>query len=347
MTRFKKLAGLVWEWIKKHWKLSLFLVVILCGVIFWQMRHANSNGKELKFVKPEYKDLTKVLEVSGKVDAKEKARLRFIAGGKVTYIGAQEGDWVKKWQTIAVIDQASLQKSLQQDLNNYMKERWDWENTQDDIKDRAIETTEQRSIDQEQWDLDNKVLDVEIQDIAIKNTVLSSPFAGILTVSPTTVAGVQLLGTDYFELVNPETLVFRAEVDEVDISSVKQGQKADIYLDAYPDEPHTTQVSYVSYTSNTSSTGTVFVVEFPINSDDLNYYRIGMNGDVEITVDKRMNVMSIPLIATKERDDKVYVDVKTGEGQYEERQIETGIETDEEIEVVSGLSVDDEVLLPD
>ena len=176
---------------------------------------------------------------------------------------------------------------------------------------------------------------------------MSAPFAGILTSSPTTVSGVQLLATEYFELINPESLVFRAEVDEADVSMVELSQSANIFLDAYPDDTHISQVDYVSFTSSEISTGTVFVVEFPISAIDLSYFRIGMNGDVEILIEKRINVMSIPLISTREREDKFFVDVKTGEDEYEEREIEVGIETDEEIEVLSGLSEDDEVLLPE
>jgi len=347
MTRIRSLVGFVWTGLKKRWKLVSIILLVIAGLIWWQLRQANGNGQELKFVKPEYKDLTQTLEVSGHIDAKEKARLRFIAGGKIVYVGAKEGDWVKKWQTIATIDRATLQKTLQKELNDYMKERWDWEETRDDIKDRAIETSERRSVDQEHWDLENTVLDVEIQDIAIKNTVLSAPFAGILTTSPTAIAGVQLLAADYFELINPETLVFRAEVDEADIALVKPNQKVEIILDAYPDDTYASSVNYISFTSSLSTSGTVFIVEIPIIASDLSYFRLGMNGDANIVLETRQNVMSIPLSATRKENEQTLVDIKTGEKTFAARQIEIGLETDDDVEVLSGLSEVDEVLLPE
>lgn len=334
--------------LKRRWKLLLFVALVLAGGFFYWFQRVEGQKQELVFDSPTIQDLTKTLEISGFVDAKEKVRLRFAAGGKVTYIGAKEGDMVTKWQTIATIDQRTLQKQIEQDLNRYMQERWDWENTLDDTQDRWLDDQEQRAKDQEQWDLDNKVLDVEIRNIAIQNTVLSAPFAGILTVSPTPVAGVQLLATDYFELVNPDTLVFNARIDEADIALVTEGLPATITLDAFPDQEMASTISYIAFTSSETASGTVFQVEFPIaNSPQASSLRLGMNGDAAIELATVQNVLTVPIIATKQRDGITYVDVRTGEDTYEERKIEVGLETEDWIEVRSGLVESDQILLPE
>ncbi len=178
----KKMISNILKTIKKRWKISSVIAIILIlAIISISKSNAAKNNEKLVFENPNRQTINKTLEVSGHVDAKEKARLRFAAGGKVVYLGAKEGEKVKKWQTIATIDGAALAKSLQKDLNLYMKERWDWENTVDSIKDKPLETTEQREVDKNQWDLNNTVIDVEIQDIAIKNTAIYAPFEGILT----------------------------------------------------------------------------------------------------------------------------------------------------------------------
>lgn len=333
--------------IKKRWKLSLGLAVILILIAVFTIRSKAANTVTLTFEHPVIQTITKTLEVSGHVDAKEKVRLRFIAGGKLTYIGAKEGDTVKKWQTIATIDKATLEKQLQQDLNDYMKERWDWEDIQDENKDKVLTTAQQKSEDKDQWDLNNTVLDVEIRDIAIKNSALYAPFNGVLTAAPTSVAGMQVLASDYFEVVNPDTLVFRAAVDESDISNVRLEQLATLILDAYEDTEISTQVSYISYTSTETDGGTAFVVEFPLSQSDSQLLRIGMNGDINILLEEKPDVLTIPLIALIEREDKAYVMVKTGENQAEEREITIGLETDELVEVTSGLSQSDEIVIPE
>lgn len=350
MTPFRAVVLLVrrvGKWFKRHWKLSLFIVAVLSVGIFWWINQQRSKQVTLLFEKPRIQTLTQSLEVSGIVDAKEKALMRFAAGGKIVYLGAQEGDTVTKGQTIATIDQRDLRKRLQQDLNIYMQERWDWEQTLDDTKDRWIPKSEERDKDKEQWDLENRVLDVEIRDIAIRNAVLSAPFAGILVDSPITTTGVTVLATDVFELVNPSSLIFKAAVDEADIGKIKVGQPATIVLDAFPDQPLETHVQQLAYKSSQGSSGTVFMVELPIYGENvLDRYRLGMNGDAEIVLDTRNGVLTVPYAATREREDSIYVDVRIGKQTYEERVIEIGLATDEYVEVLSGLSEDDEILIP-
>ncbi len=337
----------IFTWIQRYWKILTFLLVIIGIVGFTLYRKTQTNQVELTFVQPEKRDLTKTLDISGVVTADEYVRLRFAAGGKVVWLGAQEGDWVKKWQTIATIDQRELQKRLEKDLNLYMKERWDWNQTLDNTKDRWLPKEEERTKDKEQWDLDNTVLDVEIRDIAISNTRLTSPIEGVLISSPTNVTGVQLASTDAFEVVNPETLLFQARVDEVDIANVQASQSAIIELDAYPDKTFKSFVKSIAYKSSQTDTGTVFLVDLPLTLDDLNTLRLGMNGDASIILDTRDDVLSIPFESTIQRDDKVYAQVQSGENQTEERNIEVGLETEDYVEILSGLDENDNVLLPE
>lgn len=345
MSRFFSRA---WQSLKSHWLLTTILLVLALGGAFWWFTQASAQKEALTFIKPQRENLTKTLEVSGIVDAQEKARMRFAAGGKLTRVNVKEGDTVKKWQTLAVIDQATLRKQLQQDLNLYMQERWDWEQRLDDTSDRALPTDELREKDKAQWDLDNEVLNVEIQSIAITNTVLSAPFPGIITAVPATAPGIVLSATEYFEIVNPATLEFVAEVDEADIAKVQIGQAAEIVLDAYPDETLLSTVKSISYASKQGETGTVFEVTVGLSpGQSPNTLRLGMNGDISIELAQKQDILTIPLITTRQRDGKTFVDVRTGEETYEEREIQVGLETDEQIEVVSGLSEQDEILSPE
>ncbi len=335
--------------IKKRWKLSLFALLILGGAGYYYYQQAQAAAiPKYRTEQPTRQDLTQTLAVSGIVDAKEKARMRFMAGGKLTYLGAQEGAAVKKGQTIANIDQATLQRELEQQLNLYTQERLDWENTRDGIKDRAIDTTENRSVEQEQLDLRNTVLSVETKDIAIRNTRLVAPFAGILTVSPSTVTGVQIQATDYFELINPESLIFRGAVDEADIALVQLNQTASLSLDAFQDRSIETSVSYIALTSSQGNSGTVFAVEFPLSSTSLQEgVRLGMNGDIEIKLATVRNALTIPVIATREREDKVYVDIVEPSGSLREQEITVGLETEDYVEILSGLQESDSIAVPE
>ncbi len=333
--------------LKNYWKLIIVVLLVISGGFLWYSKSQSTKEAPLTFTTPVRQDIIKTLEVSGIVDAKKKARLRFLAGGKVVYLGATEGSWVKRGQTLATIDRANLEKQLQLQLNAYTRERNTFENYADSIKDKPLKTTEERAKQDTQLELNDSVLTVEQQAIAIQNTVLSAPFAGLLTTAPTTTSGVQLTSADYFEVVDPASLVFRAAVDEADISQVLLDLPARLILDAYPEKEISTKVSYIAYTSSESSTGTVFIVELPLGDiTEANLLKLGMNGDIGIELSRSANALTIPLDASRERDGKTYVDVKTGENTTEEREITVGISTASLLEVISGLSESDQVLLP-
>lgn len=325
----------------------LLIIVVGAGVFFWFYRRQQANQVVWETVRPERGSMTKTIEIGGAVTAKEYAHLRFAAGGKIVYLGAQEGDTVKKWQTIASIDQRSLRNSLQQNLNQYSKERLDWDQQKDDVKDRALPKEEERSVQKNQLDLNNSVLSVEATDIAITNTVLSAPFAGVLVSSPTNVTGVTLMATDVFELVNPASLIFLATIDELDIAQIENGLSAQIELDAYPDELIASAIQKISYKSVQTSSGTVYQVELSLPpQENLHRFRIGMNGDAIITLAEKDDVLSLPIEAITSRDNKNYVTVKTGEDTSEEREVEIGLETEDRVEILSGVTEADEVILP-
>lgn len=334
---------------KKRWKLLLLLAVILGAILFFRSRSNASKKQTLKFEHPVREDIVKTVDVSGVIDAKQKASLRFAAGGKLTYVGASEGAQVKSGQVLARIDARTLQKQLQQDLNTYFNQRMDFDQGLADRRDIAPTDTLGREAQKEQKNLENKVLDVEIQTIAISNTVLKSPLNGVLVNSPANLKGGDLLASDTFQIVNPNSLVLRVTVDQADISQIRKGQPVEFVLDAYPDLKLHSKVNYISYTSSQTSTGTVFVVELPVEVSDpleaLEKYRIGMNGDAKIEVDRREKVLTIPLAATKQRENKTFVTVKNGD-KTEDREVQTGIETVDKVEVKSGLTQSDEIVIP-
>ncbi|MBW7955167.1 efflux RND transporter periplasmic adaptor subunit [Patescibacteria group bacterium] len=350
MKSFSRPFIFVAQWVRKHWKLSLFLLVIIIGVGYFGYKRSNPPPEQLEFVSVKRGTLTKKLNVSGIIDAKQKASIHYAAGGKVVYISAKEGDIVRQGQTLARVDTRDLQKRLAQDLNLYFNQRMTFETNAADRSIMAPTDDLNRAAQQDQKTLENSVLAVEIRDIAIRDASLTTPIGGILVAAPTGVAGVVLNPTDIFEVVDPSSLVFKAAVAETEIALVKNGQIATIELDAFPDEPLTASVSSIAYRSSQSSSGTVFVVELPLpiesSQSAVQRYRLGMNGDTDITVDEKEDVLQIPLDALIERDDKTYVRKRTGENSAEEVEIQVGLETDDMVEVISGLQENDEVVLP-
>jgi HlyD family secretion protein len=332
------------SWMKRRWWIVAGLLLLAVVVVF--IVRGMTKKPVIKTVSPANRDILSTLSFSGHIDAHERVSLHFNIAGKVVYVGAQAGDTVKKGQTLISLDQRSVQKNLESNLNSYMTQRLTFETAQDNRKDRWISTPEQRTAQKDQLALNQTVNAVELQNYVFDNYRLSAPFTGILTSAPNLVAGYNAAVTDVFEVVNPQTLYFQVQVDEVDIDRIQVNQEVLIQLDATPDFTLHAKVTKIAYESTETSSGTVYPIEVTFTDPvDIVHQRLGMNGEARFVLADKKNVLSIPLDALIKRGADNFVKVKRGNSVVEQK-VQTGIESDEYVEITGGLNVDDAVVLP-
>lgn len=332
--------------LSKNKKIVIGVTIVLIALIGW--RRVKSKEAQYTEYFVEKQNITQTLELSGEIDAKKYEDLHFLAGGLVTYLPFEEGDTVKRFQTIASLDQRSLKKTLQQYLNTYSKERNDFDTAQDDNQE-AIDVGNlnlelRRILDAAQYDLNNSVIDVELQDLVVQLSRLYSPFDGILVKSPITSAHVNVLATDIFTVVDPSTLFFNANLDESDLSKIDASMRVILELDAYPDQQMNSSITYVSYTSKELSTGTTYEVDVPIPEEFLPDLRLGLNGTATIVLSEKANILTLPIEAVTEELDRSYVLVKNN-GDVTEVDVKLGISDNNYIEILSGLNEGDKVVI--
>lgn len=341
----------VWHWIKrKKWWIVGLLVVTAALAGYWYYQK-QQKAVPPQTVNPEYRDITESLEVSGVVDALSKVSLGFPAAAKLTWVGVKEGDWVKKWQGVAKVDTATLEKQMLIDQNLHGKQFRSFEETVDDndyYGGTPLTQTERRTVESAQLDLRNTALTAEIRDIAIKNAYLAAPIEGLVTRVDRPVANLYILPTDVFEIVDPRTMYFRIVVDEEDIQKIQVGQEVKVSLDAYPDEIYSGNVSRIAFAPAKTESGSLgYEVEINLTLDNSQgQYKLGMNGDGEVILAYKQSVLAVPVDSLISRDDKTYVEVWEN-GERKETEIQTGIESGDYAEVTSGLTGQEAVIVPE
>jgi len=140
---------------------------------------------------------------------------------------------------------------------------------------------------------------------------------------------------------------FIANMDEADISRVKTGQKCEIVLDAYPDDVILGDVIEVGYVSQpTAGGGTAFPVKIQITDNKGLVLRLGMNGDVDITIGTKKAVIAVSLKAVTTRNSKDTAFVAENK-KVKKRQLTLGIATVDYYEVKKGLEEGDKVITSD
>lgn len=339
MKRLQDIFKKILKFLKKRWW-AILLIVIVGLIVYSQTVGKASDVKELSY-KVKRQTLQESLSFSGTVDAQEKAVLRFQTSGRLAWVGVKEGDVVRKYQSIASLDQRQLKKQLEKDLIDYEKERLDYDNDALDTNGNALPGNKylrQDTIDafkKAQFDLNSSVLDVELSDIALRYSTLVSPIDGVVVSVGTKQAGVNVTPTQAeFVIVNPSTLYFSGAVDQTDVVKMYEGMTGLITYDSYPDDEVTATVSSIAFVPKEDETGTVYEVK--INTTDSSSesaqlkYRLGMTGDVEFVTKDLQDVLGVPTTFIKKEGGSNYVFKKNGD-----KKIKVPVKTGEEIDTAT------------
>jgi len=229
--------------------LSILFVFVFLGLV-----NATKNWS-LKTEALSVKKVDSEIMAEGQVRSQNEAVLHFSISGKVVYLPFKEGDAVKQGQTIASLDSYTTQKQLASTLNTYRVTRNAFDQTKDNIQDNvskaqqvlpydyyakagldpdtkenAMNDAIRRILDQNQANLDNSVIQVELANYAFTLSTLSSPISGVLIHQDITTPQVMATPQNIFTVIDPETLVFRANVSENDINFVEEGAQTTIQL---------------------------------------------------------------------------------------------------------------------
>ena len=135
-------------------------------------------------------------------------------------------------------------------------------------------------------------------------------------------------------------------VNELDISSVKAGQKAEVSVDAFADEKFEAEVTSVSNYGTYDGSMSNYAVEITLKADDR--LLSGMNGSAVIVSNSAEDVLLVPVEAINEdaQGEFVYVSSTGNTDGSDKKQvrIKTGLSDGEFAEVLEGLNEGDKVM---
>lgn len=342
------------EKVKIH-KKKIFVLLLAILVVLAAKSILFPKKTEISTTRAKSEDLILTVSASGKTESQNQVDLKFQTSGKLVWVGVKQGDEVKKWQAVASLDKEELKKRIEKAMNDYLKERWDFEQSHADYgtsgkseEEWLIADSAKRILEEAQFDLNNAVIDVELADIIAKLATIVSPIEGIVTHIDTPLAGVNITpATAVFTIADPSSIIFMANVDEADVGQVSLGQKVKITLDAYLDQEFEGEVKNISFASiTTTGGGTAFPVEISLPENQDLKFKVGMNGDAEILVQEKDNVLTVPSDVVFKREEKYYVWKVEGK-RAKKQEIKIGLEVEDKTEVLEGLSEGEEIVAKD
>jgi len=142
----------------------------------------------------------------------------------------------------------------------------------------------------------------------LDNATIRSPIDGVITKVHAEEGELVVIGTlnnaasVILEIADLSEMLLVARVDEANVALVEKGQRALVYVNAYPDDPFEGEIERVGLKKQTWTDGTdYFETEVRIELDEGRRLRAGLTASCEIEVDTVENALQVPSQAVQSR----------------------------------------------
>lgn len=153
-------------------------------------------------------------------------------------------------------------------------------------------------------------------------------------------------GTVLMNMADMSTLVFKGNVDEIDVGKMREGMEVELKIGALPGTIVKGELTKISLKAIRVDNATVFPVEVAITDAGGVTLRAGYSANADVIVKRLEDILVIPERLITFRDGKSFVEILTDEasGSSIEREIQTGSGDAIIVEVKDGLQQGDKLL---
>lgn len=179
-------------------------------------------------------------------------------------------------------------------------------------------------------------------DTAMSNRdklTLTSPVDGVITTKNFDVNEMASQGQPAFIISNTNVLQIDLNITQSDLSKFTEGQTVDVVIEGQIVQGTVNNVPTVA-----DSSSSLYKVEVLINNTE-GHFKSGMSAEVEVSIEKQDNVITVPKKAILEEDGIKYVYTVGEDNRAIKNEVTTGIETANTVEIKSGVNADDTVVI--
>ncbi|MFZ1683621.1 MAG: efflux RND transporter periplasmic adaptor subunit [Candidatus Zixiibacteriota bacterium] len=152
-------------------------------------------------------------------------------------------------------------------------------------------------------------------------------------------------GTNMMTIAYMEDLLFKGNVDEIDVGKLHEQMPAEIEIGAIPNKKIKGNLNRISPKAHKEEGSTLFEVEITIDKDTtVTFLRAGYSANANIIINRKDSVVVVPERLVKVKDSVSTVEIKDATGIVTTRTIKTGLSDGINIEVIEGLVVGDSVI---
>lgn len=291
-------------------------------------------------VKPARAMLNQNVTANGSIAAWQEA----IIGTEVSGLALKEvlvnvGDKVQRGQVLARFNESTIQADLAQATANVAEAKAAaLEAAGNASRARSIQDTgaiSKQQVEQllsleasTQAHLQAMQATIQIQQVRLKQTVLTAPDSGIISARGATVGAVASAGQELFRLIRQGRLEWRAELTSNDVSKISNGMTANFTL---PDG--TTLTGKVRTTSPIVDSQTRNAIVFVDFANTANQAKVGMYARGSFVVDTK-EALVLPATAVVMKDGFAYVMQVDVHNKVHQIKVQTGNREAENVEII-------------
>lgn len=347
------------------------LGVLVLGAMWAAIFFIKSNSKSAITYEthtPFISSIEKKTVATGKVIPQEEVEIKPQISGIIDKIFKEEGEAVKAGDLIAVIKVVPNEQSLYAARGRVNNAEIALNNTKIEydrnkkLFDKGVISSQdfnnlQLQYDQAVQELKNAKTDYQIIRVgsaggsSSANTNIRATVTGTILEIPVEV-GDQVIqsnnfndGTTIAAIADLGKMIFEGQVDEGEVGKLEIGMPLKISLGAIEDKEFDAKLKFIAPKGVEESGAVQFKIEGDVSVDDDFLIRAGYSANASLTLEKKDSILVIPeaLLQFDKETDKPYVEIATGEQEFERRDIEIGISDGVNVEIVSGLEESDEV----
>ena len=268
----------------------------------------------------ERRTLEVAVSSAGIVEPLATVEVKSKASGEVLDIQVETGDLVEEGTLMVRIDPRIVRNRLAQsdaELKAAISRR-EIATTQKKRVESLVSngTLTQSDLEQATLDLANAVAQVVTANVAVENariavddTDIRAPIGGTIIFKPVEIGQVISSPTQDFaggtllmQMADLSAVQIRSLVDETDIGKIQPGMQVSVSVAAYPNQPFPGEVVKIEPQAVVDQNVTMFAVLVAIQNPD-GLLLPGMNAEVEISIARAADAMTIPVMALRTRRD--------------------------------------------
>ena len=152
-------------------------------------------------------------------------------------------------------------------------------------------------------------------------------------------------GTTIATIADMSKMIFEGKVDEAEVGKIKNGTVLEVSLGAIEKKKYQAKLNFIAPKGTEENGAVQFKIKGDVTLDDEFFVRAGYSANADIVLEQKDSVLSIKeaLLQFDKKTEEPYVEVKTGDQEFEKRDVELGISDGINVEVLSGVTVDDEI----